>query len=262
MLTASTWARKASDALVAVLLAPVCVACQGPLDAPSLGAVCGTCWQSVSPLSPPICESCADVLLSWRRLSAGETRCARCRRLKTAISRTAALGSYEGPLRAIVHVLKYGGRRSLAAQLGRMMRAHSGDVLRGADVAVPVPLHPVRWLFRGFNQAVDLARALGLPVVHALRRTRNTGSQADLPAAKRHANVRGAFRLARRTQVRGLCIVLVDDVSTTGATLEACARTLVAAGAREVRALIVARAVSLVRREPPLGPARPAVPRR
>ena len=127
------------------------------------------------------------------------------------------------------------------------MRECGADVLDGADVAVPVPLHRTRRLLRGFNQASDLARGLGIPVGHALRRTRNTGVQADLPAAQRHANVRGAFRLGRRQDVRGACVVLVDDVSTTGATLEACARTLIAAGAREVRALIAARAVSRVR---------------
>jgi ComF family protein len=128
-----------------------------------------------------------------------------------------------------------------------MMRTHGREILDGADAAVPVPLHPLRRLFRGFNQAADLAQGLEIPIVHALRRTRNTGSQADLPAARRHANVRGAFRLARGANIRGRCIVLVDDVSTTGATLEACARTLVDGGARDVRALIVARAVSKAR---------------
>jgi ComF family protein len=247
MLTVSTWARTVSDALLAVLLAPVCAACQGPLDAPSRGPVCQACWQNIPPLIPPTCESCADVFLSWRRLPAAETRCTRCRRVRTAVSRTRAIGSYDGSLRAIVHALKYDGRRSLAGQLAAMMRAHGGEILDGADVAVPVPLHPLRRLFRGFNQAADLARGLGIPIVHALRRARNTGSQADLPAARRHANVRGAFRLASRASIRGLCIVLVDDVSTTGATLEACARTLLDGGARDVRALIVARAVSKAR---------------
>ena len=117
-------------------------------------------------------------------------------------------------------------------------------VLEGADFVVPVPLHPLRRFVRGFNQASELAQGLGLPVRHALRRTRNTGSQADLPAGRRHANVRGAFRVAWRAPIRGACIVLVDDVSTTGATLEACARTLMDCGAREVRALTAARAVS------------------
>ena len=127
------------------------------------------------------------------------------------------------------------------------MRECGADVLDGADVAVPVPLHRTRQLLRGFNQASDLARGLGIPVAHALRRTRNTSVQADLPAAQRHANVGGAFRLARRQDVGDACVVLVDDVSTTGATLDACARTLIAAGAREVRALIAARAVSRAR---------------
>jgi ComF family protein len=160
------------------------------------------------------------------------------------ISRSRALGAYDGTLRAIVHALKYDKRRSLAPRLSAMMCEAGAAVLEDADFVVPVPLHPLRRFARGFNQASALAQRLGVPVVHALRRTRNTGSQADLPAGRRHANVRGAFRVARRAPIRGACIVLVDDVSTTGATLEACARTLSESGAREVRALIAARAVS------------------
>jgi ComF family protein len=164
-----------------------------------------------------------------------------------AISRTRALGTYDGSLRAIVHALKYDGRRSLARRLGSMMKAQGASVLHGVDLAVPVPLHRARYLSRGFNQASDLARHLGVPISHALHRTRNTKSQADLPAGRRHANVRGAFRVARRARIAGTCVVLVDDVSTTGATLEACARALLDGGAREVRALIAARAVSRTR---------------
>jgi ComF family protein len=128
-----------------------------------------------------------------------------------------------------------------------MMCEHGTDVLAGADAAVPVPLHRRRLRTRGFNQAAELARHLRLPLCHALRRVRATPSQTDLPAAERHANVRNAFALARRVDVRGKCLVLVDDVSTTGATLEACARVLRDAGAREVRAVIAARVVSLRR---------------
>jgi ComF family protein len=121
---------------------------------------------------------------------------------------------------------------------------HGADVLLGADFLVPVPLHPLRQLSRGFNQAEALGHHLDLPIAAALRRTRNTGSQADLPAASRHANVRGAFAVVRGADVAGRCVVLVDDVSTTGATLEACGRALLESGAREVRAVIAARAVS------------------
>jgi ComF family protein len=155
-----------------------------------------------------------------------------------------AIGPYEGTLRAIVHALKYGGCRSLGSALGERMRACAGDVLDGASIVVPVPLHRVRERSRGFNQAAELARHLGVPVVPALRRVRATASQADLPAARRHANVRDAFALRRGVDVRGLCVVLVDDVSTTGATLEACARVLRDAGAGEVRAITAARVVS------------------
>jgi ComF family protein len=125
-----------------------------------------------------------------------------------------------------------------------MMRAHGQSVLSGADFVVPVPLHWRRRWARGFNQAADLAAGLGLPVVHALRRSRNTPSQTDLPAAARHANVRQAFTVRPEPDVSGSWIVLVDDVRTTGATLEACARALLDAGARRVMTLTAAQVVT------------------
>jgi len=124
------------------------------------------------------------------------------------------------------------------------MRVSGADLVGGADVAVPVPLHRSRQRSRGFNQAADLARHLGLPVRAALRRVRATPSQTDLPAARRHANVRDAFAMRRGQDVRGLRIVLVDDVCTTGATLEACARVLRDGGATQVSALTAARVAS------------------
>ena len=114
---------------------------------------------------------------------------------------------------------------------------------------VPVPLHPWRRLYRGFNQAADLAAALPLPVVHALWRRRMTAPQTGLSAGGRRRNVRGAFRLSpllrrrvMQTMIANRIVVLVDDVRTTGATLDACAHVLKDAGAKEVRALTVARA--------------------
>jgi ComF family protein len=161
------------------------------------------------------------------------------------VDRARAIGSYEGALRAIVHALKYEGRRSLARPLADLMKHRGAEVLAGSDCLVPVPLHPTRRRARGFNQALDLARHLGVPVRKALRRVRATPTQTGLPAAQRHRNVRDAFALAPRApSLSGATVVLVDDVSTTGATLEACARVLKAAGAREVRALLAARVVA------------------
>jgi ComF family protein len=243
-MVASEALRACGDALLAVLLAPVCAACRTPLDAPTRGAVCGGCWSRVVPLTQPACATCAEPLPSWRVIGTPHPQCVRCRRTGTAIAMARSIGAYDGALRDIVHALKYDGRRSLAAPIAARMRVHGADVLDGADLAVPVPLHRIRFLRRGFNQAADLARHLGVPCQGALRRIRATPSQTDLPAARRHANVRDAFAVRRRAALAGRCVVLVDDVSTTGATLEACARVLRQAGAREVRALTAARAVS------------------
>ncbi len=236
--------RSLADGALAILLAPACAACHEPLDEPSRGPVCRRCWDAIVPITPPCCRTCGDPLASWRVISVAESTCPRCRRKPPLITLARAVGKYEGSLRAIVHALKYGARVSVARPLARRLRECGEEVLAGADVIVPVPLHPSRRRQRGFNQAAELARHLGVPMQHTLRRSRRTPSQADLPASRRHANVRGAFAPARQAAIAGMTVALVDDVSTTGATLNACAAVLLAAGAREVRALIVARAVT------------------
>ncbi len=236
--------RVLADAALAMLLAPVCASCERPLDAPTLGPVCQDCWAEVVPITPPVCDACGDPLPSWRVISLECRRCPRCRRARSPIASGRAIGAYEGTLRAIVHALKYGGRRSLARPIAGLLCRYGRDVLEGADLVVPVPLHRSRHRSRGFNQAEEIARYLPLARAGALRRVRATATQADLPAARRHANVRGAFSATGRGAVAGAVVVLIDDVSTTGATLDACARVLLSEGAREVRALTAARVVS------------------
>jgi ComF family protein len=205
--------RSMADAILSALLAPPCAVCGHILDHPLAGAVCGTCWASIAPSASSF---------SLRTIPLAQ-----------------AIGAYDATLREVLHALKYDGRRSVAPPLSRMMAVHGRQVLQGADVVVPVPLHRRRQRQRGFNQAEDLARGLGLPVARALRRVRATQPQVDLPADERRENVKDAFTIHR--PVNGAIIVLVDDVATTGATLEACARVLRDAGAKELRALTAAR---------------------
>jgi ComF family protein len=237
-------AQAAADAILAVVLAPACAACAAPLDQPTRGAVCARCWRAVLPITPPLCDRCGDPLPAWRAVSLAAARCPRCRRGVRAVDRACAIGGYDDPLRAIVHALKYDGRRSLARPLGAMMRERGAELLAGAGAVVPVPLHGSRRRQRGFNQADDLARHLGLPVCRALKRVRATPTQTGLPAARRRRNVHDAFAPNRRARgLAGAIVVLIDDVSTTGATLDACARVLKEIGVAEVRALTAARVV-------------------
>jgi ComF family protein len=221
------------------------VSCETLLEHPTRGPVCGICWRSILPLTPPLCDRCGDPLPTWRSISLPLERCPRCRRARREVDRARAIGAYEGALRAIIHALKYEGRRSLARPLADLMRRRGAEVLVDADCVVPIPLHRSKRHERGFNQAADLARHLELPVCMALRRTRATRAQSGLPAAQRHRNVRGAFGLTRAgRRLTGATVVLVDDVSTTGATLDACARVLKDGGVHEVRALTAARVVT------------------
>ena len=206
-----------ANALLSALVAPPCAVCSRVLDSPLDGAVCPSCWNAVAPR-----QGCPVVI-------------------SRSISAACAIGEYAGTLRDIIHALKYDGRRSIAAPLAALMAAHGTNVLCTADLIVPVPLHPRRQRERGFNQAEELARGLPLPVVRALRRNRPTVSQVELPADQRRVNVFGAFSLTSAALVRGKTLVVVDDVATTGATLEAYARVLRVDDAREVRALTAAR---------------------
>ena len=230
------------DAALSILFAPQCVSCAEPLASPTAGAACARCWQSILAVAPPLCDRCGDALPAVRRI---ESTCPRCRAHPPAFVHAVAAGCYEGVLRDLLHALKYDGRRSLARGLGALMRARGGPTIEACDLAVPVPLHASKRRVRGFNQADDLARALGIPVVHALRRARQTAAQSDLAADARLANVTAAFALNRqRRSIAGRTVLLVDDVTTTGATLNECAATLRAGGAADVYAITAARAVT------------------
>ena len=225
-----TW-RPLANLLLSSLFEPPCAACAQILRHPLDGAVCDRCWASLR-RGPSLNEQLHG---------------------HHAVDWIGAVDLYEGRLRDIIHALKYERRRSIARPLGALMRSSGALLLDGADVAVPVPLHPRREHERGFNQADELARQLGLPVAPLLRCVRDTTSQVELPADARHQNVRDAFRLRQGyggpavgqvAQPLPSVVVLVDDVSTTGATLEACARVLKAGGVKEVRALTAARVVT------------------
>ena len=182
-MAAERFLRPLADGAVAVLLAPSCAACRQPLDQPTRGAVCPACWAAIVPITPPCCRTCGDPLPTWRARSVEETLCPRCRRSQPLVSLARAIGPYEGSLRAIVHALKYDGRPTIARHLAARMREAGAGVLAGADLVVAVPLHRSRERARGFNQAREIGRHLGLPIADALTRTRRTPSQADLPAA-------------------------------------------------------------------------------
>ena len=162
-----------------------------------------------------------------------------------AIAWATAVDAYDGPMKDIIHALKYDRRRSISPRLGALMRERGAALLRDAGAVVPVPLHPRRAYSRGFNQAHDLARHLGLPVLSVLKRVIDTPSQIDLPREQRLLNVQEAFAIdnCRDGPLGPSIVVLIDDVATTGATLESCAEVLLRRGVREVRALTAARVV-------------------
>lgn len=253
----------AGNAIVKALLAPICVSCRAVLLRPLDGPICNRCWSSIPRISPPWCRQCGDALASG---DVPDALCTRCTEMPPQFMLARSAGRYEGALRELIHALKYDGRRMVAAPLARLMRHAGTEILDDADAVVPVPLHPLRLIRRGFNQADDLSRHLGLPIWRVLKRTRLRPSQAGLPAASRQSNTRGAFAYrpswhgpnrtgrASHRPLEGRTLVLIDDVMTTGATLDACSEILMEAGARSVRALTAARAVARQPQPPPQPP--------
>lgn len=180
--------------------------------------------------------------------------CARCTRRRPAFRQTRALAVYRRatdtnePLPAVIQRFKYGRDVTLAAGLGRMIAAVDGLGSGDYDVVVPVPLHRERLRWRGFNQSLLLARhiaaRLDTPVTaHALRRTRPTDPQVDLDEPARRVNVAGAFTVVDNHRFREARVLLVDDVMTSGATVDECARAMVRSGAAHVDVHVLARAV-------------------
>jgi competence protein ComFC len=189
------------------------------------------------------CVSCRTPFLNAFPLDA-DGRCALCRSGLRAFDAAYCFGSYEGVLRELIHLYKYGRIQTLARPLGDLLAAALPRDQR-FDAVVPVPLHWRRQWQRGFNQsellARDVARRCGVPVVRALRRVRPTLTQAGLSNTGRRRNITGAFAVRRRTALGGKRILLIDDVMTTGSTAAACALALKRAGAGRVALLTVAR---------------------
>ena len=174
--------------------------------------------------------------------------CGECRMRSHYFRRAISGFVYDGPARELIHVFKYSGRRYLA----RFFAGAIGDAVEaraevtGKELIVPVPIHRSRLRERGYNQAGEIARSLGkilgLEVEsRALERTSQSSSQVGMTRRQRRENVRGCFRVVDRRFVRGVEIYLVDDVYTTGATLDECSRVLLRAGAESVTALTAAR---------------------
>jgi len=227
------------------LLPPLCLCCREPVQAHD--GLCAQCWADIDFIVQPCCDR-LGIPLAYP--SAGKIVSAAALADPPVYDRARAAARYHGTMRNLVHGLKYGDRHEgVRLMSGWLMRA-GGEVLEDADLVVPVPLARTRLWSRRFNQAAMLARAVssasGIPVSPlALERTRRTESQVGLSASQRRKNVAGAFRVPERWchAVAGRTILLVDDVITTGATANACARALKRAGAAHVNVLALARVV-------------------
>ncbi len=200
--------------------------------------LCSACLAQVEWLTPPLCSLCGEPLTSGQR-------CLRWRHHPVLLDGLRSAAWYVGPLRNAIHRLKYRGQRVLAEPLGAILLQGWRREPPPAELLVPVPLHSRRTRERGYNQATLLAqqlgRATGLPVdALSLQRIRHTRSQVDLSAGERLANVEGAFA-CRGQAFRGRAVCLIDDICTTGATLQASAVALREAGAATVWAFTLAR---------------------
>jgi ComF family protein len=235
--------------LLDVALPPLCPSCREPLGGGA--GLCAACWSKLSLIEPPYCARLGipftydpgPGLLSMEAIAN-----------PPSYDRARAAVRYDDIARALVHRFKYGDRLDLAPMMGRWMARAGRELLEGADALIPVPLHWRRLWARRFNQSAALAGAIsrlaGPPVLHgAVQRVRATPQQVGLSKTERAENVQGAFKVdpARKAEIAGKRLVVVDDVLTSGATTEACARALLRAGAGHVDVLVFARVVAPVR---------------
>ena len=240
--------RSAFGLVIDVGLPRLCAGCREPVGGEGL---CPGCWSKLSFIAPPYCERLGipfpfdpgPGVLSMEAIAD-----------PPAYRRARAAVRFDDVARALVHALKYGDRLDLAPMMGRWMATAGRALTAEADAIVPVPLHWRRQWARRFNQAALLSQAIskasGVPVAHAaLKRVKATPQQVGLAQSERALNVQGAFRVpsSGRAEVAGRRLILVDDVITTGATVDACARALLRAGAADVDVLTFARVVAAVR---------------
>jgi ComF family protein len=235
--------RQIGRAVIDGVLPPRCLACSEIVDQPD--ALCGRCWGGMTFFAPPWCALCG---LPFPHPIEEDALCGACARERPAWDQARAVLRYDKHSRSLLLRFKHGDQTHVAGAFGRWMHRAGGEVLAGADLLVPVPLHWTRLFRRRYNQAALLAhaiRAAGGPDVAAdwLVRRRRTPVQGHLGPLARERNVRGAFAMRARCNVAGKRLVIIDDVMTTGATVEECARVLRRAGASFVGVLTLARAL-------------------
>ena len=232
-------------ALLDLLCPPRCLLCGAFTDGDHGQGFCTSCRQELPPLPESHCLICGR---PFETTIGSVHTCGRCLQKKPAYERAGSAGLYEGLLRQAIHRFKYEGRTELARPLAALMaeRLEPPFLPPAAELILPIPLHRRRLKARGYNQALLLARALFQPWQDRLRpdllrRSKWTEPQVNLKGPERRRNVRQAFSLTDPALVRGRSVMLVDDVFTTGATVEECARVLKRAQASSVLVLTVAR---------------------
>lgn len=204
-------------------------------------------WSRIAFLEAPVCDGCGAAF-EFDGGAFAEDRCAACLAQPYGFARARAACVYDDASRGLILRYKHGDQQQFAPLFARWIGRAAADLLAEADVVAPVPLHPFRLLSRRFNQAAEVARPLARDaaldyVPDALIRTTHTDSQGGKSQRGRRLNVRKAFAVAEagRRRIKGRRILLIDDVLTTGATGEACARALLDAGARAVDLAVIAR---------------------
>jgi ComF family protein len=221
------------DHILNLLFPVTCSVCHAHVPERRWGGACPQCWSSLIPIEPPFCPKCGEPA------PAIEGLCGLCLREEHQFDFARSALLFTHTLREIIHHLKYADRVSLARPLGGILKQCLDSHAFQGTVIVPVPLHRSRERSRGFNQAELIAERLGRPVAtRLLRRRKDTPSQTGLTRSERKRNLAGAFETVGK--VHG-SVILVDDVYTTGSTMNEIARTLKRAGADRVEVLTVAR---------------------
>lgn len=242
--------KKLINKFLDLIFSSKCKICDLQLDETRKSCICSSCWSKIELIKEPYCKKCGISLYSYGTSEI----CGKCTNDKNHFSIARSIGIYDGTLREAIHLFKYKGKVSLANHFSELIRKQikkddfKNNLFEGVNYILAVPLHKKKLRKREYNQSLILANIIskytGIKLLkNCLIRVRTTLPQSQLPREQRFNNVKGVFDVVNKELIKNKIVILIDDVFTTGATINECSKILLKSGAKKARVLTLSRAI-------------------